>query len=235
MASAASKPLLPCGKAAAAHNVALVLREHRRTFWAERATEHAVVAFMVRANVTIRSVIDIGAADYTYKRGDKADDTGMTRTFQLLGDTAHYYGFEPGPQDFRALRRKARRNRSLPPGHVHLYPLAVAGSSGSKRVFGEASWKRMRNGSQLLGWRPHWDMSSSPNTRTTNALLEGLHQYRHVGEVQATTLDAFAQSERLQTLDFVKVDTEGTEREVLLEGAAQLQGQARAHSAVGVW
>lgn len=120
--------------------------------------------------------------------------------------------------------------------HVHLYNVALAGKPGLRPLLGEPTWKRNRNASDVHGprWLPQWSMATSPNTHTTNAALEGVHQYRRVGVVNATTLDLFAEREALlrppARLDFVKVDTEGTESEVLLDGAAALLREKRVRS-----
>ena len=211
-----------CALAAAKHNVQALLQERRQTFWAAHATQRAVIAFLVRTNITIRSVVDIGAAEYLYGRGTTADESSLHNTFRQLGSNAHYYGFDPGLSDIRGLQRAARRDARVPRRHAHFYPLALAGTPGRTRLLGEPTWRRVKNGT-ISSWQPRWSMRSSPKTRTTNQRLEGLHQYRHIGWVNATTLDLFASRESLPGgIDFVKVDTEGTEREVLLEGAAEL-------------
>lgn len=214
--------VVPCAVAAAKHNVQTLLQERRRTFWAAHATQQSVIAFLVRTNITIRSVVDVGAAEYLYGRGQStADELSLHDTFRQLGSSAHYYGFDPGLRDIRGLQRAAKHDARVPRGHAHFYPLALAGTPGRMRLLGEPTWRRVKNGT-ISSWRPRWSMRSSPKTRTTNQRLEGLHQYRHVGWVNATTLDLFASRESLPVIDFIKVDTEGTEREVLLEGAAEL-------------
>ena len=213
--------VVPCAVAAAKHNVQALLQERRQTFWAAHATQRAVIAFLVRTNNTIRSVVDVGAAEYLYGRGTTADESSLHNTFRQLGNHAHYYGFDPGLRDIRGLQRAAKRDARVPRGHAHFYPLALAGMPGRTRLLGEPTWRRVKNGT-TSSWQPRWSMRSSPKTRTTSQRLEGLHQYRHVGWVNATTLDLFAIRESLPGIDFIKVDTEGTEREVLLEGAAEL-------------
>ena len=179
---------VPCAVVAAKHNTQAILHERGRTFWAERATERAVIAFLVRNNITIRSVVDVGAASYLNKRGTAADEPSLRNIFRQLGNNVHYYGFEPDRKRIRGLQRAAKRDPHVP-----------------------------------RGWRLLRSMRSSPNTRTTNQRLEGLHQYRHVGWVNATTLDIFTTLRSLSRIDFVKVNTEGAEREVVLfEGAAEL-------------
>ena len=217
-----------CTAIAATHNARLLLRESDQSFSAAHSTERAVIDFLVRSNVTLQTVVDVGAAPYTFRRSNTADESGLQSTFRQLGPSAHYYGFEPGSLDFRNLQRIAATDRTVPAGHHHLYQLAVAGTPGMKRLLGEPTWRRQRSSGRSKGpWIPHWSEASSPNTHTTNPRLDGLHQYRPVGWVNATTLDIFARHERLRVVDFVKVDTEGTEREVLLEGAAELMHSRR--------
>ena len=213
--------VVPCAVVAAKHNVQALLQQRRRTFWAKHATEGAVIAFLVRNNITIHSFVDAGAAEYFYGRATTADESSPRSTFRQLGNNAHYYGFDPGLRDIRRLQRATKHAARVPRRHAHFYPLALAGTPGHTRLLGEPAWRHVKNGT-ISSWQPRWSMRSSPKTRTTNQRLEGLHRYRHVGWVNATTLDLFASRESLPGIDFVKVDTEGTEREVLLEGAAEL-------------
>ena len=213
--------VVPCAVVAAKHNVQALLQQRRRTFWAKHATEGAVIALLVRHNITMHSFVDAGAAEYFYGRATTADGSSPRSTFRQLGNNAHYYGFDPGLRDIRRLQRATKHAARVPRRHAHFYPLALAGTPGHTRLLGEPAWRHVKNGT-ISSWQPRWSMRSSPKTRTTNQRLEGLHRYRHVGWVNATTLDLFASRESLPGIDFVKVDTEGTEREVLLEGAAEL-------------
>lgn len=227
-----------CARQAAHENALLLTRQRHRTFWAEHATERAVIAFLLEHNVSLQSIVDVGAGEYTYKRQTAADASSLEATFRDIGPAAHYYGFEPNVLDFRGLRRLAARSRVVPRGHAHLYNLALAGTNGSRPFFGEPHWVRNRNASDVDGprWRPVWTAATSPNTHTTNAALEGLQSYRRIGTVRVTTLDHIAASEPTlccaRPLDFVKVDTEGTEAEVLFDGARKVLAAKRLRSAL---
>jgi len=225
-----------CERAAALSNAALLIRQRAHAFSAEHATERAVVSYLAAHNISLTTIVDVGAGAYTYNRGSLADASGVEATFRQLGSTVHYFGFEPNINDHRALLRIVSRSRVIPHGRVHLFPLALAGTPGLKPFFAEPTWTRNRNGSGVHGprWLPRWSMASSPNTHTTNAALEGLGAYRRVGHVNATTLDLIASASPLlccnRTIDFVKVDTEGTEADVLLTGAQSLLQAQRIRS-----
>ena len=198
-----------CATRAAHHNVAfLKTNQNLHLFNAAHATEQAVLRFLKLHGVAPRAVIDVGAGSYTYGRGaaGRYDESTLEHVFKELGADVHYYGFEPGKADFQNLKRIARETpliQQVGAHKVHLFPHAVAGRAGPIVVYGQPSWhkRHTRNGTRVIKgpWAPTWSGSSSPNTRTTNPLLNGIGAYRPVDQLTATTLDRVASDEGWET------------------------------------
>ncbi len=70
----------------------------------------------------------------------------------------------------------------------------------------------------------YWGMNSIANRPLKNYGLDVLPV--RVEEVQATTIDAYCQQHRIKQIDFIKIDVEGAEYQVLL-GAQQMLSQRR--------
>jgi FkbM family methyltransferase len=103
------------------------------------------------------------------------------------------YSFEPSPKAFPALTETLKANRV---GNARTFQLALA---EREDTFGFSD-------NPLSAAASHLRDASSLDAATT--------------EVRATTLDAFVDRERIPRVDFIKIDVEGFEQEVL-KGAAR--------------
>ncbi|MDP6786674.1 MAG: FkbM family methyltransferase [Rhodospirillales bacterium] len=117
---------------------------------------------------------------------------------QAVGATGHVHAFEPVPFLNAALGKTLRANGF---GHVVLDSRGL-GSAKGKAAFtvADGGGGKGNQGMSGLGERP-----------------DGT-----VIEIELTTLDAFSEERKLERLDFLKIDVEGLEAEVLAGGAKTL-------------
>lgn len=125
---------------------------------------------------------------------------------RLAGPGGQVFGFEPRPGSQRVVSRLLRILRA---DNATVLPLALGSGPGHLSL----ALARMPTMSYVRpptdsGWRP-----TEANTRV-----------RDVIEVEVTTLDAFARDHDLPRVDFVKIDVEGHELEVLEGAAATIRG-----------
>ncbi len=130
--------------------------------------------------------MDIGARD------------GMSKYWQPFAGLAEFIGFEPEPVECARLNaryQKAGDQRS------RVYPLALAGTSG-RQLFYETQFNQS---SGLLRGNDAW-LSRFPWTTL---------KVKREGEVDAVTLDRFCAETPLHHVDFIKIDVEGSEYDIL--------------------
>jgi FkbM family methyltransferase len=116
------------------------------------------------------------------------------------------HAFEPRPESYERLIRGGQRRRY---GRIKFHCCGLAGTPGRKTLHVTAD-----NGaaSSLLPPNPDvirrcWD----------ERFGRGFRQLREE-EIDCTTLDEFADRERIGQVDFLKLDTQGTELDILLGG-----------------
>lgn len=115
---------------------------------------------------------------------------------QLAGENGNVIAVEASPKIFEALQENIRLNNSA--SNIEAHNFAITGAPGKASVY--------------LG--PDCNLGST----TTNASLKNkfpYRSYRHEAEVNAVTLDYLFNSKNIQNLQMIKIDVEGTEREVI--------------------
>ena len=137
------------------------------------------------------------------KRGGTAIDVGAHAGYytllfsRLVGRTGTVLAFEPHPGTFAVLQRNVRRRRL---GNVHLFETAVSDREGQASL---------------------WQTPTSVG----HSLLAAKGGVAEARPVATTSLDAVARARGLVRADVVKVDVEGSEREVL-EGMRELAARS---------
>lgn len=131
--------------------------------------------------------------------------------FHDLGTFIHYYGFEPDAEEAEKLRNRLRQANVFK--EVSVFPHAIMGRAGTVSV----NLLKHRGCSSVLF--PDADRIAQYATRRgdTNRWSE---YFEVVGryECEATSLDEFVEKEKLRGIDFLELDTQGTEYEILVGG-----------------
>jgi FkbM family methyltransferase len=126
-----------------------------------------------------------------------ANEGDYVSTLSELHPTAHIFAFEPHPRTFERLKK---RHGS---GPAKLFNLAVSDTRGSLKLFDLA------------------DTAGSQLASLSADALEPLKRPVTSWSVQATTLDQFCEENCVETIDLLKIDTEGFELSIL-RGAQRL-------------
>jgi FkbM family methyltransferase len=113
-----------------------------------------------------------------------------------VGEHGHVIAFEPSPRELRRLRLHLFLNRCR---NVYVVPSALGGSEKTAELF------------VCLG------QETGSNSLRPPAVSEPVSKV----QVRMTTLDRYLQRARMDRVDFIKLDVEGAELEVL-KGAGQL-------------
>ena len=115
---------------------------------------------------------------------------------ERVGSKGRVFAFEPVPEASKKLRRNLRLNRCQ---NVVVAPVAIGADEGLAKLF------------VCLGGRDCYSsLRRPPNERETMAI-----------RVPITTLENYTSSRNIDVVDFVKLDVEGAERDVL-RGAKRL-------------
>lgn len=140
-------------------------------------------------------VVDIGA------------NTGVFTVYAASLTHNMVYAFEPFPSTCEILRRNVDANRL---SNVEICPAAFSDKVGSATLFLNPSDSRQN----LLSEHILPDKIEKYPHRTD---LEYLHpdRLKHSVEVPTTTLQAFMNSNKLERIDFLKLDCEGAEAAIL--------------------
>lgn len=154
----------------------------------------------------IRSMLSASAMVYCEigaRRGGKR--------FKGLGEFVHYYGFEPDVKEAEKLRSTLAERKVFQ--SVRIFPYAIMEKSGTVSI----NVLRHRGCSSAL--LPDMDVISAYRTRRGNTnqwprFFDIVGRY----ECQAISLDEFAAKERVAGIDFVGLDTQGTEFAILTGG-----------------
>lgn len=125
----------------------------------------------------------------------------------LIGPSGRVHAFEPAPSTRDLLRRNLEGNDAT--RVVRIVPSAVGGAPGTARL------------------RIHRDLSGL-NTLAGSDIVWNHQRLRadDLVDVPVTTLDDHAEAERIERIDFLKIDVEGFELAVL-RGASRLLSEQR--------
>jgi FkbM family methyltransferase len=109
------------------------------------------------------------------------------------------YGFDPDIEECRRLSRRYEQDT------VSIVPVALAGTAGNRTLF--------------ITQEPACSSLLPPDPNLTEN-YPALHCAQHVSsiEVETTTLDNWAAENTVHVVDYIKVDTQGTELEILKGG-----------------
>jgi FkbM family methyltransferase len=137
-------------------------------------------------------LIDIGARD------------GMDPLWQSFHDILDFIGFEPDPKECAQLNADAQKYGNT---RHRIYPHAIAGTEGPRPFY----VTRFAFSSGLHKGNPAW-LERFPFTN-----LDVLREI----EITTTSLDKFCFQQSLDHVDFIKIDVEGAEYDVL-EGSLNM-------------
>lgn len=154
----------------------------------------------------IRSMLSASAMVYCEigaRRGGKR--------FNALGEFVRYFGFEPDAREAEKLRSTLAAQKAFQ--SVRILPYAVMEKSGTVSI----NVLRHRGCSSVLP--PNIDVISQYRTRRGNTnqwprFFDVVGRY----ECEAVSLDEFAAKERVAGIDFMGLDTQGTEYAILTGG-----------------
>lgn len=117
---------------------------------------------------------------------------------------AEIYAFEPHPDNFQTLKLQAEQH------HYTAVNLACSDRAGIANLYDYS-------GTQ----------GASPHASLYQDVIEKLHKSEAIAwEIQVTTIDEFVESQFIQTINLLKIDTEGNELQVL-RGAQRALDQQR--------
>ncbi len=122
----------------------------------------------------------------------------MAAAAQKHNPSAVVYTFEPFATVYEALQSNIRRNPTL---SVMPHQIAVCDTTGHVTLH----------------------IPEDPRAKTNASLVKGLFRQAGAIDVPSITLDAFAESQKLSKVDFVKLDCEGAEPAVLAGAKAIIQ------------
>jgi len=153
------------------------------------------------------------------KKSDVVLDVGAHIGFfsvlaAIVSPRSSVYAFEPLPRVYERLERNVGLNRLT---NVHCFCAAVGEQDGTQEFYFP---------------NEHAPVSSSLRSDMLLATL-GEEIVRHVN-VQVTTLDSVVETNKLEKVDLIKLDTERTEHDVLA-GSAQILQRFRPNIICEVW
>ena len=130
---------------------------------------------------------------------------GVGREWDVLGDQLRAYAFEPDEEECRRLAANA-------PAHLTYIPKALGKSSGSQTLY----WTSLPDSAGL--YRTRMDYFNRLLNRDNGVTVRE-------GKVNVTSLDEVVAEYKIATVDFIKLDIEGAELDVLQGGQNFLRGQ----------
>ena len=142
---------------------------------------------------------------------------GGTKEVESLHSISSIYAFEPNPDEVEKIdvTGAGKNNTSLNPkrGQVSIWPYALAGKTGTSVL----NVSRRPGASSLL--EPDAESLSHFKKDNWSELVEVVERL----DVPSTTVADFAESTGLDYIDLFKLDTQGTELEILESAGALLE------------
>lgn len=129
---------------------------------------------------------------------------GFANKFTGNQNRFRIYGFDPAHEECQRLARQYEGKA------VSLFPVGLAGSSGKRTLY--------------VTQEPACSSLLLPDPKLTE-IYPALHCARHVSsiEVETITLDEWARNNSVHVIDYIKLDTQGTELEILKGGINALK------------
>jgi FkbM family methyltransferase len=143
-----------------------------------------------------------------------ANDGGHTQWFLEIFESPTIYCFEPDP---RAAARWRRNIGSRP--NVKLFELAMSDRDGEITFYQSGG---ARDGDQVEVMPEGWDLSGSIRKPKDHLVIEPSVTFERAIEVRTTSLDHWADEHSIGNVDFIWMDVQGAERDVVKGGQRTL-------------
>jgi FkbM family methyltransferase len=143
-----------------------------------------------------------------------ANDGGHTQWFLEIFENPRIYCFEPDPRAAARLRKNIG-NRP----NVTLFELAMSDRDGEVTFYQSGG---ARNGDQLEAMPEGWDLSGSIRKPKDHLIIEPGVTFDQTIKVRTTSLDHWAAQHAIEDIDFIWMDVQGAERDVLSGGKETL-------------
>ncbi len=142
----------------------------------------------------IKTVFDVGA-----------NDGGYSKTLRESFPNATIYAFEPQPESFKRLSKVSIAN------NLKIYKLGLGKVEETSKIWDFADDAKLKH-----------TQPTSTLASIYKDVIEQYHGQKSMSfDIKITTLDKFTKQNRILSIDFIKIDTEGNEYNVLL-GAKEL-------------
>lgn len=152
-------------------------------------------------HMNIRIIFDIGA-----------NDGGYATEVRTYFPKAKIFAFEPHPLTFQALKETSNRN------NLTSYNYAVGGTNGKLLLWDFADDAELK-----------YTQPSSTLASVHRDVIEDFHKQKAQSfTVKQITIDSFIKKNDIKEIDFLKIDTEGSEYDVLL-GASEAIKKNKIH------
>jgi FkbM family methyltransferase len=149
-------------------------------------------------------------------------DAGARNGFQLIPQLHHHiklFAFEPDPRSYSSLLERYRNSQQF--CSAQCFPLALSDENGTTTLYGTAHPSM----SSLMKADKNLFAAYTQRMADAKTWLEGFDVVAQ-HEVQQTTLQNWCEEQQLQHIDFLKLDTQGSELKIL-KGAQQLLDQIK--------
>ena len=124
-----------------------------------------------------------------------------------LGKKLHYYGFEP--DEIECAKLNIRAQNAMWGGKEIYYPFALFSDKGKHKFY--------------VTKNPGCSSLYKPNLKVTNFLeLEEKISINKIVELKTQTLDYWSQTNNINPIDYIKIDVQGAELDVLKGGHSQI-------------